>query len=50
MNSSKTVVKVVKSGVRFNAWDANGNSIPHKSTTGARKKYTNNMYVGTESQ
>ena len=38
MNSSKTVVKVVKSGVRFNAWDANGNKFTSQITTGARKK------------
>ena len=38
MNSSKTVVKVVKSGVRFNAWDANGNKYTGQITTGARKK------------
>ena len=38
MNSSKTVVKVIKSGVRFNAWDANGNKYTGQITTGARKK------------
>ena len=38
MNNSKTVVKVVKSGVRFNAWDANGNKDTGQITTGARKK------------
>ena len=38
MNSSKTVVKIVKSGVRFNAWDANGNKYTGQITTGARKK------------
>ena len=38
MNNSKTVVKVVKSGVRFNAWDANGNKYTGQITTGARKK------------
>ncbi len=38
MNNSKTVVKVVKSGVRFNAWDANGNKFTGQITTGARKK------------
>jgi len=38
MNSSKRVVKVVKSGVRFNAWDANGNKFTGQITTGARKK------------
>ena len=35
---NKTVVKVVKSGVRFNAWDANGNKFTGQITTGARKK------------
>ena len=35
---NKTVVKVVKSGVRFNAWDANGNKYTGQITTGARKK------------
>ena len=38
MNSSKPVVKIVKSGVRFNAWDANGNKFTSQITTGARKK------------
>ena len=32
------VVKVVKSGVRFNAWDATGNKYTGQITTGARKK------------
>ena len=38
MNNSKTVVKVVKSGVRFNAWDSKGNKYTGQITTGARKK------------
>ena len=38
MNSSKPVGKIVKSGVRFNAWDANGNKFTSQITTGARKK------------
>ena len=38
MNNSKPVVKIVKSGVRFNAWDANGNKYTGQITTGARKK------------
>jgi hypothetical protein len=38
MNNSKPVVKIVKSGVRFNAWDANGNKFTSQITTGARKK------------
>ena len=35
---NKTVVKVVKSGVRFNAWDSKGNKYTSQITTGARKK------------
>ena len=35
---NKTVVKVVKSGVRFNAWDSEGNKYTGQITTGARKK------------
>ena len=35
---NKTVVKVVKSGVRFNAWDSKGNKYTGQITTGARKK------------
>ena len=38
MNNSKPVVKIVKSGVRFNAWDANGKKYTGQITTGARKK------------
>ena len=38
MNNSKTVVKVVKSGVRFNAWDSKGKKYTGQITTGARKK------------
>ena len=38
MNNSKPVVKIVKSGVRFNAWDANGNKFTSQLTPGARKK------------
>ncbi len=34
----KTVVKIVKSGVRFNAWDSKGNKYTGQITTGARKK------------
>tara|TARA_B100000674_G_scaffold319661_1_gene266248 strand:- start:820 stop:1959 length:1140 start_codon:yes stop_codon:yes gene_type:complete len=34
----KTVVKVVKSGVRFNAWDSKGKKYTGQITTGARKK------------
>ena len=42
MNS--TVVKVVKSGVRFNAFDSKGQKYTSQITTGARKKaYANNM-------
>ena len=35
---NKTVVKVVKSGVRFNAWDSKGQKYTGQITTGARKK------------
>ena len=35
---NKTVVKVVKSGVRFNAWDSKCNKYTGQITTGARKK------------
>ena len=42
MNS--TIVKVVKSGVRFNAFDSKGQKYTSQITTGARKKaYANNM-------
>ena len=41
---NKTVVKVVKSGVRFNAFDSKGQKYTSQITTGARKKaYANNM-------
>ena len=44
MNKQPTVVKVVKSGVRFNAFDADGNKYTGQITTGARKKaYANGM-------
>ena len=36
------VVKVEKSGNRFNAWDVNGNKYTSQITTGARKKAYNN--------
>ena len=48
MNSSKPVVKIVKSGVRFNAWDANGNKFTSQITTGARKKAYANGNVSLE--
>lgn len=38
MKNKPIVVKVVKSGVRFNAWDATGNKYTGQITTGARKK------------
>jgi len=42
MNS--TVVKIVKSGVRFNAFDSKGQKFTSQITTGARKKaFANNM-------
>ena len=37
----KTVVKVVKSGVRFNAWDSKGNKYTGQITTGRKKAYAN---------
>ena len=41
---NKTVVKVVKSGVRFNAFDSKGQKYTSEITTGARKKaFANNM-------
>jgi len=41
---NKTVVKVVKSGVRFNAFDSKGQKYTSQITTGARKKaYANKM-------
>ena len=41
---NKTIVKVVKSGVRFNAFDSKGQKYTSQITTGARKKaYANNM-------
>ena len=41
---NKTVVKVVKSGVRFNAFDSKGQKYTSQITTGARKKaFANNM-------
>jgi len=39
---SKTIVKVVKSGNRFNAFDKDGVKHTHDITTGARKKAFNN--------
>ena len=38
----KTVVKVIKSVVRFNAWDSKGNKYTGQITTGARKKAYDN--------
>ncbi len=44
MKHKPIVVKVVKSGVRYNAWDAQGNKYTGQITTGARKKaYANGM-------
>jgi len=43
-NMNNIVVKVEKSGNRFNAWDVNGNKYTSQITTGARKKaYENGM-------
>ena len=41
-NMNNIVVKVEKSGNRFNAWDVNGNKYTSQITTGARKKAYNN--------
>tara|TARA_B100000073_G_scaffold25918_1_gene20101 strand:- start:2107 stop:3306 length:1200 start_codon:yes stop_codon:yes gene_type:complete len=41
-NMSSIVVKVEKSGNRYNAWDANGVKYTSSITTGARKKAFNN--------
>jgi nitric oxide reductase NorQ protein len=41
-NMNNVVVKVEKSGNRFNAWDVNGNKYTSQITTGARKKAYNN--------
>ena len=44
MKHKPIVVKVVKSGVRYIAWDAQGNKYTGQITTGARKKaYANGM-------
>ena len=44
MKHKPIVVKVVKSGVRYNAWDAQGNKYTGQITTGARNKaYANGM-------
>ncbi len=37
-NQSGIICKVVKSGNRYNAWDAQGNKHTHDITTGARKR------------
>ena len=44
MNQPKvgTVVEVVKSGNRFNAWDSDGNKWTHAVITSTRKKAYNN--------
>ena len=38
VNTPDAVVKIEKSGVRFNAWDTDGNKRTSEITTGARKK------------
>ena len=43
-NMNNIVVKIEKSGNRFNAWDSNGNKYTSQITTGARRKaYENGM-------
>ena len=38
INTPDLVVRIEKSGVRFNAWDTNGVKRTSEITTGARKK------------
>ena len=38
MNNNSVVVRIEKSGNRYNAWDADGTKWTHDITTGARKK------------
>ena len=47
INTPDLVVKVEKSGVRFNAWDTNGVKRTSEITTGARKKaFAGNYLLG----
>ena len=41
MNNNSIVVRVEKSGNRYNAWDADGNKYTSKITIGARKNAYN---------
>ena len=44
MNNNSVIVRIEKSGNRYNAWDADGTKWTHDITTGARKKaYANGM-------
>ena len=44
-NLPDVVVKIEKSGVRFNAWDTDGVKRTSEITTGARKKAYNGNYL-----
>ena len=44
MNNNSVIVRIEKSGNRYNAWDADGTKWTHDITTGARKKaFANGM-------
>ena len=45
INTPDAVVKIEKSGVRFNAWDTDGNKRTSEITTGARKKAFEGNYL-----
>jgi nitric oxide reductase NorQ protein len=45
INTPDAVVKIEKSGVRFNAWDTDGNKRTSEITTGARKKAFEGDYL-----
>ena len=42
MNNNSVIVRIEKSGNRYNAWDSDGTKWTHDITTGARKKAYNN--------
>ena len=45
INTPDLVVRIEKSGVRFNAWDTDGNKRTSEITTGARKKAFEGDYL-----
>ena len=45
INTPDAVVRIEKSGVRFNAWDTDGNKRTSEITTTARKKAFNGDYL-----